>query len=229
MGQLKIKFSLRRVHFHKKQFPFSSTVQTSSPSLILFSVSCFAHRHKWSKSGACHAAKWRVRARCGAESKVQPVGCRLTSPRQKFRAVAAAADEDKRLGAKVHTRELIYKFGEKISYYSAQSVSFHTNYDRLLLGHGTRATNHLNVRHGRSEFFALGFITREAIKQSELRPNRLQGRWIIYTGAFDSFLLQVPHPLYSHDSLNYEPNFATVGGRTVLIVAGWLAGASPVA
>jgi hypothetical protein len=53
-----------------------------------------------------------------AESKVQPVGCRLMSPRQKFRTAAVAADEDKRLGAKVHTRELIYKFGEKISYYS---------------------------------------------------------------------------------------------------------------
>lgn len=40
------------------------------------------------------------------------------SERQKFRAavVEAAADEDKRLGTKVHTRELIYKFGEKISY-----------------------------------------------------------------------------------------------------------------
>lgn len=52
-----------------------------------------------------------------AESKVQPVGFRLMSERQKFRAaVVEAADEDKRLGTKVHTRELIYKFGEKISY-----------------------------------------------------------------------------------------------------------------
>jgi hypothetical protein len=46
----------------------------------------------------------------------------VSAPKLSHGMVAAAADEDKRLGAKVHTRDLIYKFGEKISYYSAQSV-----------------------------------------------------------------------------------------------------------
>jgi hypothetical protein len=92
--------------------------------------------------------------------------------------VVAAADEDKRLGAKVHTRELIYKFGEKISYYSAQScgarVSFHTNYDRPRYHCWDGAGDKPFECATRSEFFALGFIAREAIKQAELRPNRLR-------------------------------------------------------